>query len=188
MSILDGLPKSEAEWQEIIDLAMPVLGQVEADSELSPLQKQAWEHLKEGLPLAMLYGITKEEREAVLAHCLNLVREGKTEEARKHLIQLFILYPYDGRVLYTAGVTLQMEGDIAAAAKMFVQATAMDATNPEGYLRLGECFLSSREYENAAGSFGAAQDLCERGYGSERIANYANKMLAHSMERVDANE
>lgn len=186
MSILDGLPKSEAEWKRAIEIATPLYEYIEKNFEFTPEQRKVWQLTNEGIPLADILGITKEEREAVLAHACKLIKKGQYEEARNLLLQLVKLYPYDARVVYTTGITLQLEGNAAAAGKVFVQAIAMDATNPEGYLRLGECFLVEREYQNAAAMFEGAEDLCERGYGSEKIHEYSKKMLAHALERVES--
>lgn len=186
MSILDGMPQSEAQWKRIVDMAAPFYEYIEKNFEFTPEQRKVWQLTNQGIPLADILGITKEEREAVLAHACKLIKKGQYEEARSLLLQLIKLYPYDGRVVYTTGITLQLEGKAFAAGKVFVQAIGMDATNPEGYLRLGECFLVEREYHNAAASFEGAEDLCERGYGNPKIHQYASKMLAHALERIEA--
>ena len=188
MSILDGLPKSEAEWQQVMKIGQPLLGYMEASTVMTPQQKKNWQHVKEGIPLSDLLGITKQEREAGLAQGCRLIKQKQMKEARAILLQLYTIYPYDARVPYAIAISFQLEGDISAAAKLFVQATALDATNPDGYLRLGECFLAAREYENAAGSFEGARDLCERGYGSPKTQQYATRMLEHVMARIDALE
>jgi tetratricopeptide (TPR) repeat protein len=185
MSIIEGLPQSEDEWREAMNFAGPLIEQIEAAMEMTPPQKKNLQQVKAGVPLSVLWGITKEEREAALAQGCRLVAQRKFKAARAILLPLFMLHPYDARVPYTAAVSLQLEGDVSAAAKLLVQAIALDATNPEGYLRLGECFLTAKEYENAADAFESANDLCERNYGSPKTAHYARKMLDHVLARMD---
>ena len=71
-----------------------------------------------------------------------------------------------------------MQGDYSVAAKMFVQFLALDATNPEGFLRLGECFYAAKELKDAKGCFEIALGECERGKGTPATLAHAKKMLA----------
>lgn len=184
MSILDGMPRTAAELTAAVEMAAPMIDRYLDAIDLTPKSKEVIELLKQGLSLADIYGITKEERNALLQKGYQYIRAGKLEKARDWLLGVYQLETLDPRVLYALGVTFQLQGDVAPAAKLYVCSIVLDAENPENYLRLGECLLTAREYEPAIECFQLAKKLCDAGKGNANAAAHASKMLAHAKERL----
>jgi len=186
MSILDSLP-SEAEMRRAIEVMAPRIEQLFAGMDLSPKQRSIVELLKKGYSLADIHGFTQDERDAMFARGCQLVQAGEIDKGRDWLMFVNRLDPRDARVVYVIAVTYQTQGNFSLAAKLYVYFIALDASNPEGYLRLGECLLSAQEYAAAVDCFRFAKDQCARGKGNAAAAEHAERMLGHAREKHAAN-
>ncbi|GMP12291.1 hypothetical protein TM239_65130 [Bradyrhizobium sp. TM239] len=184
MSILDGLPKSEAEWRRMIDIATPTAQRLIDSLELSPKAQSIIKLMSEGMALADICGLTSEERDAMFIRGCWMIQAGDIRKGRDWMMVLHQLEPLDARVIYAIALTYQGEGNIALAAKLYVHFIALDAANPEGHLRLGECLLSAREYDGAIAHFAVAERLSRS--TSAAAAAYAVRMHAHAIERRSA--
>ena len=174
MSILDGMPSNEDELKAAVEFAAPYLDKAVADS---PARVAGvMELMKEGLSLGDIMGLKKEHRDALLVQAGRLLKAGEVGKARDVLIVLYQIEPLDERTIYMLAMTYQIEGDLTAAGKLYVVFLALDATNPEGHLRLAECFLSAKEFENAEQSFSMAKNFAKSA-GDAACAAYAEKML-----------
>jgi uncharacterized protein HemY len=182
MSILDGMPSNEAQLKGAVEFANPIIEQAIAKLNLTERQQSAGELMKEGLSIADIMGISKQHRDAMLVQGIRLLQAGDVGKARDALTTLYQMEPLDERVIYALANTYQVEGDFAAAGKLYVTFLALDATNPEGYLRLGECFLGAKEYGNATDTFEIALNTARR-QNDEKCAAYADKMLAIAREQ-----
>jgi tetratricopeptide (TPR) repeat protein len=178
MSILDGLPSTEAELKGAMEFAAPIVEKMLGGMDLNPRQRSVLELLKEGLSLADILQISKPERDAMFVKACRQIQAGDIAKARDALMTLYQLEPLDARVLYALAVTYQTDGKYDVAGKLYIQFLALDATNAEGYLRLGECFMAAREYDNARESLEIAKSECERGNGNSTAAELATRMLA----------
>jgi tetratricopeptide (TPR) repeat protein len=183
MSLIDGMPRSQAELQNMLESAAPMFAQVLDAAGLSPKAKSILDLMAQGLSLADICDITSEERDAMFVRGCRLIQAGDIEKGRGWLTFLHQLEPMDARVIYAIALTYQTEGNIRAAAQCYVHFIARDATNPEGHLRLGECFLSAREYDHAIEHFQIAKHQCELGKGDAAAASHAAKMLVHAHEK-----
>jgi cytochrome c-type biogenesis protein CcmH/NrfG len=184
MSILDGLPTSELQFKEAVKLAGPMMDRMLDELKVSTKQQNVIDLMMKGVSLADIYGLTKEQREALFLKGCRMIQVGQTKKARDWLAVMFQLDPLDKRVIYALALTFQIEGNVSKAAKLFIYFLGLDPTNPEGYLRLGECFLVAGEHENAHGSFEFAKILCGRGHGNARVAALADKMTAEVAQRL----
>jgi tetratricopeptide (TPR) repeat protein len=184
MSILDGMPKSPAEVTAVLELAVPLIDRCLGSIDLSPKSKEVVELLKQGLSIADIYGITKEERDALLHKGYQYIHAGKLEKARDWLLGVYQIETLDPRVHYALGVTFQLQGDVERAAKLFICSIALNADNPEGYLRLGECLLVAGEHTPAIECFKLAKKLSETSEVYAKAAAHASKMLEHANERL----
>jgi tetratricopeptide (TPR) repeat protein len=184
MSILDGMPRSAEEVNTAVEMAVKMTDRYLGSMELTSQSQEVVELLKQGLSLADIYAISKEERDALLQRGYQYIRAGQLDKARAWLLGLYQLETLDPRVIYALGATLQLQGDVASAAKLYVCSIALDAENPEGYLRLGECLLSAREYRSAFECFQLAKKLCDAGQGNAKAAAHAGKMLTHATEHL----
>ncbi|KQT54066.1 hypothetical protein ASG43_00015 [Aureimonas sp. Leaf454] len=58
------------------------------------------------------------------------------------------------------------------------QHLAQDATNPLGYLRLGECLIAAREYDQAYGALHAARIFAAEGKGQPGTLAEVERLMA----------
>jgi tetratricopeptide (TPR) repeat protein len=183
MSIVDGMPRSLADLQRRLELTAPATQQLFDALDSLPEAKGILEQMGKGLPLADIYGLTQEERDAMFVRGCQLVQAGEIAKGRDWFVFLHQLDPLDARVIYAIAAIHQTQGDFSRAAKLYVHFIALDATNPQGHLRIAECFLSAREYDLAIEHFRIAKVMCDRGHGNAAAAELAARMLAHANER-----
>jgi tetratricopeptide (TPR) repeat protein len=188
MAILDGLPRSEAEARQALDVAAPIVQQILDAMDLSPKQREILDLVKQGHSLADIYGLTQEHRDAMFLKGCQLVQAGDIQKGRDWLTYLHMLDPLDARIVYVIAVTHQTDGNFSLAAKLYMYFIALDATNPEGYLRLGECHLSAREYDTALACFEFAKYQCGLGKGDAAAAEHAARMIAHTQDKLQARD
>jgi tetratricopeptide (TPR) repeat protein len=175
MSILDDLPDKDA-IEAAERMVKPIL-QVALDRlDLTPRQRHVVECVRKGIPLAGALGITRVERDAMLLRAGQLLSAGRFADARGVLFILLTLQPTDPRVVFTLAAACQLQGDIPAAGRLFLFYISLRATDPQGYLRLVECLMGARDYEEAAQFARAAERLCASGYGSEETACEARRL------------
>lgn len=164
MSILDSHPllkidvKSAAEsTPAFLDAVMKSL-----DLEDTPY----YQAIRSGATPAAALGLDQRHVEALYQQGYDLLAVGNIEKARAVLTTLIQLDPSEERGVYALAATYQMEGRFDVAAQIYTTFITMDATNPDGYLRLGECLEALGETENAAGCYEIALGEAERGHGS----------------------
>lgn len=187
MSILDGMPSSRFNLTEMMGIIGPIIEEQLNELELTPRQRSIVELQKKGLSLADILDITQEQRDVLFVKGCTLIQAGKIQQGRDDMILLLRLEPLEARAIYALGVTYQVEGNISLAAKHFVQFLALDATNAEGYLRLGECLMAAGEYDEAADCFDIAKKECDRGNGNAvAAALVANRITELQGKRSDA--
>lgn len=175
MSILDGPFKDRETMQGAAEFAQRMTQ--EALPELDEQSRHLLEVTSDGTTLATALGITKEQRAALLDMGCRLIQLGQLDKATDVLLRLNQLDPYDERVNYSLGVICQARGELHKAAQMYLQFLALDATNPMGYLRLGECLLAAKEYDEAYSAFDTAKEFAQEGKGQPGNLEEALKML-----------
>ena len=178
MSILDGMPSSTEELMATFQTAGALVNQILGELKLEPKEQSVIDLMNNGHSLATIFDITKQERDALFVKGCRLIQIGQTKRARDFLTVLYQLEPLDERVIYALASTFQIEGDMSRAAKLYIFFLALDASNAEGWLRLGECLKAAEENDQALECFQIAHNECARGNGSERAANYAAKTIA----------
>gem|GEM_PF-1940827 len=177
MSILDGMPENAEQMKAAIDFANPIIEKALADLNLGEKAKDIIDLMKEGVPLKAILNITDNERDALFLQACRSMQFGEREKARQALVMLHLLDPLDARVLYVLGGTYQAENNLKAAAQFYVHFLALDATNADGYMRLGECFLASKEYDMAEDTFKIALSNATKNGASEKTIAYARQMI-----------
>ena len=186
-SILDGLPKSEAEMKQAHLGSSILLGEYIAGAkELSPKAKSIFEALGEGLSLADIMKISKQEREALLVQGYRQLQHGDHAGAQNTLTTLYHLEPTDERVVYALAAAYQAQEQYATAGKLYLTFLALDATNPQGYLRLAECFMANREFDEARAHFEAAKVQAAGTKAAAAVSAHADAMLAVIESRAAA--
>ncbi|MBC8130164.1 MAG: hypothetical protein H7Y08_07555 [Rhizobiaceae bacterium] len=132
----------------------------------------------DGTTLGDALGITKAQKQALLDTGCRLIQVGELEKATDILLRLNQLDPLDERSLYALGTICQLRGELEKAAALYIQFLAQDATNPLGYLRLGECLMAAREYDDAYGALHAARVFAAEGKGQPGTLEEVERLMA----------
>ncbi|RVU14209.1 tetratricopeptide repeat protein [Methylobacterium oryzihabitans] len=177
MSILDGMPQSDADMKFIVASASTIVETVLGLSAKTPRAQSILEAMREGLSLADILKIPKEERDALLAQGIRQMQVGDVAGAQATLTTLYYLEPLDARAIYALATTYQAQGNYGAAGKLYAGFLALDATNADGYLRLAECFMANRETEQARACFEVGKGEAVSAGQADRVA-HADRMLA----------
>lgn len=110
-----------------------------------PEMSARWQRLCNGETMAQVLGITKDEMEGLYAHGFSHIQQGAPEKGLDVFRKLISLDPIEAKYRYCEGICHQMKGDIAKAAQAYMEFLGLDATNFDGYMRLGECHLANDE-------------------------------------------
>lgn len=183
MSILDGMPTEPGDMPAATKMAEDLTAQFLAKAEFTEKQQDIIDLVRRGIFLGEILELTQDHKDALLTHGLGLIQLGEIQKGRDVLTQLFVLDPLEARAVYGIGVSYMLQNQFEGAGKLFLHFLALDATNPEGHLRLGECFLGNQEYDHAADCFDAVKDLVAKGYGTPAAAEHATRLLAVVAER-----
>jgi tetratricopeptide (TPR) repeat protein len=175
MSILDGPFTDKETMQGAIAFAQTMTREMLPD--LDEDTRRIIELTADGSSLGDALGITKEQKAALLDMGCRLIQVQQLEKATDVLMRLNQLDPLEERAMYALGVVCQMRGEWHKAAQMYLQFLALDATNPIGYLRLGECLLAAKEFAEAHAAFSTAKEFAEEGKGQPGNAEEARRML-----------
>ncbi|WP_378940825.1 hypothetical protein [Mesorhizobium sp. ANAO-SY3R2] len=176
MSILDGVFSNKKAMEDAMSFAQNMTR--EAMPHLDAKTRHIIELTSDGSSLGDALGITKDQKAALLDMGCRLLQVGETDKAIDVLMRLNQLDPLEERAYYALGVACQTRGELQKAAHMYLQFLALDATNPAGYLRLGECLMAAREYSDAYVAFEAARNFAQEGAGDPEALQEALAMLA----------
>lgn len=176
MSILDGMFKDEQTIRKTSDYAQSIIKEILPH--LGDDIKDVIEATIDGSTLADVFGIDKEHLGALLDLGCSLLQAGETRKGIDVLTRLHQFDPLEERAYYALGVAYQTQGELPKAAHFYLQFLALDATNPMGYLRLGECLLAAQEHAEALSAFSVAESLAVDGKGEAGHLEEARRMLA----------
>lgn len=90
-----------------------------------------------------------EEAEAKREQGLQLVTQGKMDEAAKILTEATRANPGDSKAQFLLGIALYNQQDFKGAIKAYEKAIAIDPKNVEAYNNLGNVYRDQKEYEKA---------------------------------------
>ncbi|WP_062012792.1 tetratricopeptide repeat protein [Aureimonas sp. AU4] len=178
MSILDGLFPGQDDPKDFVARASNMVADLMDGVEMDERTKGIADLMGQGLTLRNALGLSTEHMTALLTQGSQLLAAGRHQPARDLALQVMHLDPLEARAPYLMGVSFQTEGDIAKAAHFYLQFLALDATNPDGYLRLGECCMAAGEVDNARDALGAARAFARQGKGRAEAADQAERLLA----------
>jgi len=170
MSILDRIFIEEI---DSVELAETVRRSIEELRTIHPEAGELMALISEGLTLGDIAGFGDQHKEALFQLGCRLMLCNEIEQAETIFVMLSLLDPLEARAHYGAGVAMKARGKLPGAAQFFMQFLALDATNPVGYLRLGECLVAAGEIEEARSAFAAAEALASTGHGSKAQKNEA---------------
>jgi Tfp pilus assembly protein PilF len=106
------------------------------------------------------------------------------QKARDVFQHLLLIDPLEPKYHFGFAMGYQMMGEVKAAARAYLFFLSLDATNPDGYLRLAECFLQVNEPENAREVLEIAIALAGKQPGYEDVPGYARTLL----DSIDARQ
>lgn len=176
MSILDNAFSDRETMKGAIEFAARM--NAEAMPNLDAPTRHILELTSDGTFLGDALGITKAQKQALLDMGCRLIQLGELEKASDVMLRITQLDPLMEGALYGLGVICQMRGELQKAAFMYTQFLALDATNPIGYLRLGECLLAAGEYSEAKAALEMAKDFAEDGKGQPGNVQEAATLLS----------
>lgn len=177
MSILKGLFPGDNP-KEAVAFSNQVMEDALAEADLDERTRSIVENMQKGLTLGAAMGLSPEHIEAILTRGKQFVEAERFEAARDVLLRVVQLDPLEARAPYLMGVTYQMEGDLAKAAHFYMHFLALDATNSNGYMRLGECLMAAGETQNARDALRSARVFALEGKGQPENAAQAERLLA----------
>lgn len=159
MSILDQAISDMKAAQDSAGFAERVIGHMlpELDADVRALIEAS----RGGLAPGDVVGVTRDQKEALLDLGCRLAQLERLDDAAAVLLRLVQLDPLEERALYALGVVCQLRGEPEKAVRLHLQFLALDATNPLGYLRLGECLLAAGDHPQAHDAFLAARAMAE---------------------------
>lgn len=178
MGLLDDVTRSVKSFQRNAEAGVKAMPAFFAQNNASPQVAAIAARYASGEPVSVMLGLEKGHRDAIVKQGLQYLQISRLDEAHDWLSFALLADPLDERALYGLGVVAQLRSDVKAAANYFIHFIALDATNPDGLLRLGECLLANRETDAAVSSFKGAIALCEAGYGQPRQLANAQALLA----------
>lgn len=182
MSILDNLVDSkltQKDYERRFEVAQSFISDYleEAGKSTDPFVQQRLEMFKLGANLAEVYGISEKEQDLMLAKAFQAIEYRQFEKAKTLLRILNNLDPLNFKPIYGYGVVLQLEGQYKLAVSAFIKAMQLGATNPDPYLRMGECLMAVGEKGNARVMFNMALTFAEKGKGTSGSLKHAQTML-----------
>ncbi|MCL3883290.1 tetratricopeptide repeat protein [Marivita sp. GX14005] len=153
MALLDDLPFEGTDLQEVMARVDPMLGAaVQSLDEGTPL-RDGLQRLRDGETLAQIMGLTAEDLEVLYALGIRQIEARDLDKAADTFANLGQIDPLEARHRYCMALVLQLQGKLQPAAHMYMQFLALDATNPDGYMRLAELHLAAGELDEAKALF-----------------------------------
>ncbi|MEM7693075.1 MAG: hypothetical protein AAF318_01380 [Pseudomonadota bacterium] len=138
--------------------------------------------LSGGATPAAVMGLERQHIDALYTKAYDFLEVGNTEGARSVLTTLLQLEPTNERAVYAMAASHQLDGNLSRAAEIYAIYTALDATNPLGYLRVGECLLGLGEAQTAYETFDIAAAEAARGNGDPGAEHLARTKMAEAIE------
>lgn len=176
-SILEGLP-NKAQLDQMQQASVAMLEGLLESPELPAPSRRMIALMGEGLSQADIRGITKQERDAVFTKGVWQLQQGDIEGGRNTLSVLYRLEPADERVIYALATSFQAQEDYVTAGRLYLHFLAFDATNPQGYLRVAECFMGNGEATEARELLEAAKIQAAGTPAQAEVDTYADSLLA----------
>jgi len=184
-SILEGMP-TKAQLDQMQWASAAMLQDLLDSPELPAPSRQMIELMGEGLSQADILGITKEERDAVFTKGVWQLQQGDIAGGRNTLSVLYRLEPTDERVIYALATSFQAQEDYVTAGRLYLHFMAFDATNPQGYLRVAECFIGNGEITEARELLEGAKIQAAGTPTQAEVDTYADSLLASLAARGTA--
>lgn len=134
--------------------------------------------LMAGSTPAQTLGLTRADLDALYAAGFAAMVAGDLQRAEDIYTHLILFDPLEAKHRYCMGVIAQAKGDHTAALDHLTNFLALDATNADGYLRLGETMLALGRRRDARESFEIALAEALKGNGDAHAVAEARHKLS----------
>lgn len=166
-------PEAAKALEDGVQVAMRALADVGLDKDPSLLA------VLDGQTIAQVKGLTRTDLEVLYAFGFRFITNGDTKRAEDVFLQLCLIDPLESKNHYCLGIVRQMKQQWDMAIDDFARFCALDATNPEGYLRIGECLTAKGDREQARQAFDVALREARKGRGPKNAVQQAETALAN---------
>lgn len=164
-------PEAQKSLQEGIEMAMKILAEHGLDKDPSLLA------VLDGQTIAQVKGLTRADLEVLYAFGFNFIVNRDAKRAEEVFTHLCLIDPLQAKNHYCLGIIRQMQERWDTAIDDFARFCALDATNPEGYLRIGECLIAKGDRDEASKMFNVALREARKGNGPKNAVEQAELAL-----------
>lgn len=170
---LEGFKRPEVakEIEEGVRLAMKALTDAGLD------QDPAFQRVLAGETIAQAKGLTRADLEVLYAYGFRFIANRDTKRAEEVFVHLCMIDPLQAKNHYCLGIVRQMQEQWDAAIDDFARFCALDATNPDGYLRIGECLTAKGDRVQARQAYNVALREARKGRGPKNAVEQAEFAL-----------
>ncbi len=140
----------------------------------SPLMKD----MNAGMTQAQAMGLSREDLDVIYAVAFSKLNAGDAQAAWDGFTYLVMIDPIHAPNYYCLGIACMQLGDWDGAENIMLSFLALDATNPVGYLRLGEIFNKRGDRKRALEAIKLAEAECLAGNGDAVTLAEARSTLA----------
>jgi type III secretion system low calcium response chaperone LcrH/SycD len=165
-------PDVEKHLEEGLKLAMKILAEHGLDKDPKLLA------VLDGQTIAQAKGLSRADLEVIYAYGFGFLTNRNPQKAEAVFAHLCLIDPLEAKNHYCLGVAHQMQQRWEMAIDDFGRFCALDATNPEGYLRIGECLVAQGERDEAREVFDVALKEARKGHGPKNAVEQAELALA----------
>jgi type III secretion system low calcium response chaperone LcrH/SycD len=158
--------------EEGLKLGMQVLAEHGLDKDPNLLA------VLEGQTIAQVKGLSRKDLEVLYAYGFGFLANRTPKKAEDVFAYLCFIDPLEAKNHYCLGVAHQMQQQWQMAIDDFGRFCALDATNPEGYLRIGECLVALGDRDEAREVFDVALKEARKGHGPKNAVEQAELALA----------
>ena len=131
-----------------------------------------------GATPAQSLGLKRADLDALYGVAFASLTSGDMQRADDLFMYLCLLDPLEARYRYCLGVIAQQRGTFDLAVEHFINFLALDATNADGYLRLGECYAALGNKTEAREAFEIAAAEAAKGNGDAAALAEARRNLS----------
>ncbi|MGR3483861.1 MAG: hypothetical protein ACU0BF_00810 [Paracoccaceae bacterium] len=167
-------------------VAVAIQSAVEALDQLDPSGglRADLDGMLAGETIAQQRGLTQGDLDLLYAEGFKRLMAGDARRARDILGVLATIDPLEARNHYALAVAMQQLGHAAQAEQVLITFLSLDATNPDGYLRLGECLFAQARPAQAREAFELALAEAEKA-GAAPQAELARSQLLRLDHETD---
>lgn len=149
-------------------------------------QQPTVKDMNEGLTQAQSMGLTRDDLNVIYTMGFQKLTGADFKAAEDVFVYLSVIDPLHAPNYYCLGVARQAQGRFDDAEMAIYGFLSMDATNPNGYLRLGECKQSRGDRDGAREAYALAVAECKNGHGDETTLAEARAKLTIAEKELGA--